>query len=1100
MVDFSKLFETDEEAALKNYAARLPVTNVAIDPQTGFEYNREIVPELKLPVQGAHTYHHGWAAQDEANRNPIEWFPPITGGYEGAKRLITNDVNWPSFVEKITGSNGIPREQLWPEKMVRSGLSLAGDVMSGRVATGVGLRRGDYSDDPNARQPLSDLIERTQDMAGLAAGGSITGAGLKAEGPGVISRGAKALKDRLNEVFAEENHNLRSDVIGGTAEVRKSSDSKGWEIWNKDKNELWVKQEDGMSKFEAQKQAENLNKQSSDMAIRLNADNQVGTVISGANFNKYIPKKAANINTSQSEIKAMLAEPTSFPERLYTNYVKAIKPEDVLSSEPVWGGAERLSNETGIGYSEAFAQIANEFWKRQGANRYITPELAQAYIKRERAKGAGIQLLSDNEAGTVLAGARKSLANRLQETMPEILNKQRASEGYEAAIRDPETKKLYTGMWHEEVMDKMAKDKGIPRDQLPDNIVKGYIDHNGRFLTEAQLEKRSQSKSAMFRSDDIVGTALAGAEATAPRFYSHVENLINNATTMVRNAEGKRVEVPQTKFNANEVLPYLKNKGATAEEIEALKLPEFLEGKKSITKDELAKHIDENKVGLKETVLGGSQRKSLKEWSEEHPNSKNNYEDWMKYLKEDTSNPPRFAQYQLPGGSNYKELLMSLKDNPKVSKRVEEINKEISNIEQNYKNDRINFKNEMINKHGKTAIWSDEEHLQYQNIDDKYKERKYALAQERLDLEQSFTHEHWPNNKNVVVHARMNDRDIPGFGKTLHAEEIQSDWLQKGNSEGFKLPAKEKAKLEPEFNKIDQKILKHAEDTKDESIVANPDIKDAIKTAIEKKVITKAEGDLYLRYSASENYGAVLDAPFKSQWSDLMIKRLIRQAAEENRDAISWTPGQAQIDRYPGLQQHFDKVEYNPKTQEFKAYGKDGNVTKKVLAPKELVDYIGKEATDKLINSPTKKTEIVEKKTKGQSETDKAMRAIEEAIQGKPVPLKEGDKSYLHTLENADLKVGGEFHKKFYDEILVNKVNAIAKKFGGRVEEKEINDNHHGWHKIWVLRLTPEMKKHALEKGFSMFEIGLPLPTNTEDKKYKLIPVSHNPFLSNRLM
>jgi hypothetical protein len=54
-----------------------------------------------------------------------------------------------------------------------------------------------------------------------------------------------------------------------------------------------------------------------------------------------------------------------------------------------------------------------------------------------------------------------------------------------------------------------------------------------------------------FNEDNIVGTGLAAA---APRFYSHVNNIINEAPV---------------KMTANEWKAYLKNKGATKEEIEA---------------------------------------------------------------------------------------------------------------------------------------------------------------------------------------------------------------------------------------------------------------------------------------------------------------------------------------------------------------------------------------------------------------------------------------------------------------------------------------------------------------------------------------------------
>jgi len=87
----------------------------------------------------------------------------------------------------------VPREQMWPEKMIRSGLTLAGDVLSGKVPDLVGMRREDFTDEPPpqgptqdstwlgrklglapvAVQPGDEMIERAQDMSGLAGGGSL---------------------------------------------------------------------------------------------------------------------------------------------------------------------------------------------------------------------------------------------------------------------------------------------------------------------------------------------------------------------------------------------------------------------------------------------------------------------------------------------------------------------------------------------------------------------------------------------------------------------------------------------------------------------------------------------------------------------------------------------------------------------------------------------------------------------------------------------------------------------------------------------------------------------------------------------------------------
>ena len=68
--------------------------------------------------------------------------------------------------DKLLGING-PRYQTWPERVVRSGFTLAHDVMQGQVISGPGLRKEDFSDDPDAPEPLDQLIQRSSDMAGL---------------------------------------------------------------------------------------------------------------------------------------------------------------------------------------------------------------------------------------------------------------------------------------------------------------------------------------------------------------------------------------------------------------------------------------------------------------------------------------------------------------------------------------------------------------------------------------------------------------------------------------------------------------------------------------------------------------------------------------------------------------------------------------------------------------------------------------------------------------------------------------------------------------------------------------------------------------------
>ena len=70
---------------------------------------------------------------------------------------------------------------------------------------------------------------------------------------------------------------------------------------------------------------------------------------------------------------------------------------------------------------------------------------------------------------------------------------------------------------------------------------------------------------------------------------------------------------------------------------------------------------------------------------------------------------------------------------------------------------------------------------------------------------------HW-DEPNVLAHARVNDREIPGVGKSLHIEEIQSDWHQAGRKQGYKVSAEQEAKWKKELEDIQAERAKLVDD------------------------------------------------------------------------------------------------------------------------------------------------------------------------------------------------------------------------------------------------------------------------------------------------
>jgi hypothetical protein len=320
---------------------------------------------------------------------------------------------------------------------------------------------------------------------------------------------------------------------------------------------------------------------------------------------------------------------------------------------------------------------------------------------------------------------------------------------------------------------------------------------------------------------------------------------------------------------------------------------------------------------------------------------------------------------------------------------------------------------------------------------------------------------HW-DDPNVLAHVRMNDRTIntPGFAvknntsgntgpvfgtreeaeayqkqlpasvqgsssivdqdkphKTLFLEELQSDWHQKGRRSGYQ---GQEPRLSPE--------------ELSESQVLNRRLMNGEQLNTVDRARLDELSDRHRR-SLSD----VPDAPLKQTWPDMLLKRMIREGADSGYDALAWTPGQVQADRYDLIKQ-LNSVSLRSwgDTYKFKAFDKNNNivVNKNLKSLNELPDYIGKEVAQKLV--------------------DKA---------GPNFNYRDGEVN----LDTQDLKIGGEGMKGFYDKMLVDKANALAKKYGGKVEQVPMQG---GTGQAHFLRITPELRKQAMEQGFPLFSLG----------------------------
>lgn len=353
----------------------------------------------------------------------------------------------------------------------------------------------------------------------------------------------------------------------------------------------------------------------------------------------------------------------------------------------------------------------------------------------------------------------------------------------------------------------------------------------------------------------------------------------------------------------------------------------------------------------------------------------------------------------LPGGENYRELLITLP--PNEVDEVIDIGKGPFEVRQSqgkfYIVDRLG-------EWGETPYDSREA-----------AERAFPAHSTRTTKRPTsplFESRHFPGTPNILAHVRFNERTDASGKRVLFIEEIQSDWAQDGRKRGFEQPAptykpsewEGPRKITGTYRRGGEWVLyEYKHKPTGETLEVDPET-------------SEHAGDLLsypdlLRTYAMENFearelnggpgapGSVRSAPFITDtkaWTSLALKRMIAYAAENGFDSIAWTTGEQQNNRYD-LSKQVSRVEISrPQDGSYAVYAYKQNtdtvpvIQTRVNSKDELADLLGKEFAEKV---------------------------------AKQVVGTKRDYTGL------DLKVGGEGMKGYYDQI----VPQVAKKLGAEV-------------------------------------------------------------------
>jgi len=176
-----------------------------------------------------------------------------------------------------------------------------------------------------------------------------------------------------------------------------------------------------------------------------------------------------------------------------------------------------------------------------------------------------------------------------------------------------------------------------------------------------------------------------------------------------------------------------------------------------------------------------------------------------------------------------------------------------------------------------------------------------------------------PGNENLLGWGRWTERLDRDGKRTFNIEEIQSGWLQQGREKGFSDKIETSAEREARKQAAVQAVTTLNPEM--ERIIRANDLLgfDNVNQARQamREPPTQWEWNSPTDLAFAQRYhqalrhsietfrtqmeGPVPEAPFKSSWPELFVKRLMRYAADEGYERITWTNGAQQNARYPGL-------------------------------------------------------------------------------------------------------------------------------------------------------------------------------------------------------
>ena len=383
---------------------------------------------------------------------------------------------------------------------------------------------------------------------------------------------------------------------------------------------------------------------------------------------------------------------------------------------------------------------------------------------------------------------------------------------------------------------------------------------------------------------------------------------------------------------------------------------------------------------------------------------------------------PKFGSYTLPGGENYREVLLTLPEKT-VTRTYPapggpyEVRSPGNLGEEFY----------IVSNVGPgSGDWGDVAYATREEA-----EAAIPNLPERVEVSPdhsaNFNSTHF-DEPNIVAHLRLNDRTDADGKRVLFVEEVQSDWAQEGRKRGFAADAGLVRDIDAEREQIRAAMAARKDELAEDirtGVLVPPDSDWGVQEAA-------TEDDEYSRLANELDSMAwgnlspkVPLAPFVTNtkgWLNLALKKVMQLAVDGGYERVAFIDGKQSAERYD-LSKQVDSIEVNHIPEDGK-YPAERTVTLNLIGQEN--PFILDVKPDGTVN--------------GDGVDGKNLDEVVGKEMAERIMLVDGDK----TIRGQDLRVGGEGMISFYDKIVPAALDKLVKKTGGKTGKADLGDGLEG--------------------------------------------------------